>query len=123
MFVENHPPCARTIAANLELVGALDEAELLRVSAEAALAALARREERFDILFADPPYERELGARTLAGFAKHQLWNAEAIVVIQTERGEALPETDGALTLARRADYGATSLWFYRPDDEFRQHA
>ena len=43
----------RTVTGNVELVGAGDAADIIRYD---ALRYLKRANERFDIVFADPPY-------------------------------------------------------------------
>src|SRR5512142_312874 len=51
VFVEVHPASLAVTRANLEKLGALDRATLLRRDAVAGLEELARRGERFDVAF------------------------------------------------------------------------
>ena len=56
-FVDNHPASLSVIRRNLEALGVLPRATILRRDAAHAPADLARRAERFDVAFLDPPYD------------------------------------------------------------------
>jgi len=72
--------------------------------------------EMFDIVFADPPYEKtEEGQRftekLLANEALPQLMDANGIFILEKRPGEALPETT-QWRLLRQKRYGATEVLF-----------
>ena len=72
--------------------------------------------ERFDIIFADPPYEKtEDGERftekLLANEELAQLMDADGIFVLEKQPGEALPDMK-QWRLLRRKTYGATEVLF-----------
>ncbi len=58
VFVERHPAASRLVEGNLaRLEATSEEAVVLARSARAAVDELARRGERFDLVWADPPFE------------------------------------------------------------------
>ncbi len=70
----------------------------------------------FDVIFADPPYEKtEAGERfterLLANEALSQLMNADGIFVLEKQPAEALPEMK-LWRLLRQKRYGATEVLF-----------
>jgi 16S rRNA (guanine966-N2)-methyltransferase len=72
--------------------------------------------EMFDVIFADPPYEKtENGTRfiekLLANEALPQLMDAEGIFVLEKQPTEALPEMK-QWRLLRQKIYGATEVLF-----------
>ena len=72
--------------------------------------------ELFDIVFADPPYEKtEDGGRftekLLANEGLPQLLDADGTFVLEKRPGEALPETK-LWHVARQKKYGATEVLF-----------
>jgi len=78
VFVERHPAAARLVEANLARLGVgADEARVLVRPARAAVEELSRRGERFDLVWADPPFEdwREgldaLEAAAASGILEH----------------------------------------------------
>ncbi len=59
VFVERNRTAAKVIAENLEALGLAEpRAQLIRGSAQRALAQAARAAERYDLLFLDPPYRQ-----------------------------------------------------------------
>jgi 16S rRNA (guanine(966)-N(2))-methyltransferase RsmD len=63
---------------------------LMRQSAARAIEQLAKKGEKFDLVFSDPPYADEVGAQTLS--AVRPLLNAGARVVIEHSKRETMPE-------------------------------
>jgi 16S rRNA (guanine(966)-N(2))-methyltransferase RsmD len=107
-FVESD---SRALESNLAALGAgPDEFELLREDVRDAVAALTRRGERFDLVFADPPYGlKEALSRPVAG-----LLAAGGRLVVQTD-ASAAPGEFPALDLVERRAYGRNVFWFYEP--------
>jgi 16S rRNA (guanine966-N2)-methyltransferase len=102
-FVESAARSLQAIAANIATLSAGDRAHLHRSDALKYLDQLA--DERFDVAFADPPYDKGLAA------AVADRWLARPfadLLGIEHRRDEAMP--DGGDT--RR--YGGTALTFYR---------
>lgn len=100
-FVERAGPALDALAANLEMLGALDEAELVRADALEYARTLAP--DTFDIALADPPYGRQLAQRLAEIFAASPF---AAWLWVEHGADEPLPALPGLVT--RR--YGATAL-------------
>ena len=102
-FVENAARSLQTITDNIATLGAGDRAILHRADALKFLEKLAG--QRFDVAFADPPYDKGLATAV----AERWLANPFAeLIGIEHRRDEKLPgEPD-----VRR--YGGTSISFYR---------
>ncbi len=79
----------------------------LRVIVGASPQAAPR--ERFDLVFADPPYDADL-ATLLPGLAER----VGGRLVVEHRHGRDLPELPG-LELEQTRRYGDTGLSFYRP--------
>jgi 16S rRNA (guanine(966)-N(2))-methyltransferase RsmD len=104
-------PDAAALRRNLALLApGASEVELLAAPASIALSELARRGERFDVIFADPPYGLGLAAEIRSGPAA---WLAPGgLLVLQADAGSAEPEPEG-LRLARRRAYGRNVFHFF----------
>ena len=103
-FVDAAGSSLRVLEANVRLLGATDEAQLVRADVE---RFLDRNPELFvDVAVADPPYDQGLAARLLNHFARHpfarQLW-------VEHAHSEAVPELPG-LTSRRYGDTTLTTL-------------
>ena len=92
------------------LGAASSEVSLLAEPAAEAVARLIARGEKFDIVFADPPYALASEAPEIAGLAR--LLNPDGVVVLQGDAGEeVVPGVEGLRPLKRRA-YGRNVFHF-----------
>ena len=69
---------------------------------------------RFDIIFLDPPYEKELAEKTVAMVERGSLLKENGLVIAEERASEELAEQYGTLTLVNHRSYGETGLWLYR---------
>ena len=86
-----------------------EEVRVLREPASRALARLSEKGERFDVVFADPPYEDASRLNEIAGVA--DVLAGEGVVVVQTDARSAAPELPGLRVTSRRA-YGRNVFHF-----------
>lgn len=115
LFVEKDPRTARLVKHNIDLTGLHNGAEILLSDVEQALRRTAQRREKFDIIFADPPYRQGLAAIMLNTLARYPVWQTSTIIILESDASEELPEDTGVFALWRREKYGDTALNFYRP--------
>ncbi len=120
VFVEKERFCFQTINENMIRLNipVLDKDrtffDMLQADALATIKDYARRGRKFDIVFADPPYGRELAKKTLITLKGHDILHPDSIVVIQHTKHEILPETEGRFFINEERRYGATLLTFYK---------
>ena len=112
LLVETHPESLKIIQTNIDGCRMNDCALVLRGELPAALTHTAKSAP-FDLIFLDPPYDQGLALATLVQIAKLELLSARGIVVVETEKGEALPEEIGALTRTDQRHYGISTITFF----------
>jgi 16S rRNA (guanine(966)-N(2))-methyltransferase RsmD len=101
---------AGALARTCERLGAgPEEVRVLPSEAGPALATLLREGERFDLVFADPPY-RSGAAEILE--AAGRLLGEGGVLVIQADEGAAVPPAASLRLVSRRA-YGRNVFHFY----------
>jgi 16S rRNA (guanine(966)-N(2))-methyltransferase RsmD len=114
LFVESDPRALRELERSVRLF-APERARRWRTSLPAGLGELARRAggewERFDLVFADPPYAFTGHPRLLAGIEPLLAPDGEAAIEHSARR--ELPEEGGGLARASVRVYGETALSFY----------
>jgi 16S rRNA (guanine966-N2)-methyltransferase len=118
VFVERDFRLVEAIRKGLAQLGFSDRAEVIAADAERGLRRLVQRKERFDIIFADPPYDEGLAFETLKWLEKEDVLAESGIVVLQhstRETPEGLPVRAMAATDQRR--YGDTVLSFFKGTD------
>ncbi|MBO7149496.1 MAG: 16S rRNA (guanine(966)-N(2))-methyltransferase RsmD [Clostridia bacterium] len=96
---------------NLEKVKVEDDYEIVNFD---AVTFLKNTNEKFDIIFLDPPYKTELGLKCLP-FASNALED-DGIVVLEDEK-EWLGEIEGLIPYDKRK-YGRVHLTFFKKENK-----
>jgi 16S rRNA (guanine(966)-N(2))-methyltransferase RsmD len=115
VFVEKDRAAAALLEQNLAVLGDAD-ASVMAEPVGRALETLAARRARFDIVFADPPYDAGLLAPTLSALAEHRLVAARGIVVCEHHGKGEPPAPPVAWHLSQTRAYGDVALSFFGPD-------
>lgn len=123
-FVEKDERSSELIRENLgllgvPLLGSNRQAvyEMVEADAFASIKRFAAGGRKFDIVFADPPYDLGLAKKMLKTLGAYDIVTANCIVVIQHEKEEILPESQGNLVRSEQRKYGSTVLSIYKIAD------
>ncbi len=104
-----------TIRKNLEKLG--HSFHLLNLDFRIAIRRLSNNGEKFDLIFADPPFGTGLLMETFKELDAHsELLNLNGLVVIESFEKELPPENGVKLKLKVRKAYGDVILNFYQTD-------
>lgn len=114
LFVERDARVVRVLKDNLAITGLGANAELVLGDVRAALDTAVRKQNSFDIVFADPPYRQGLAADVLNILNKCPVLHLNGIIVLEIGADEDMPGQAGIYQLWRRVKYGDTALVFYR---------
>ena len=113
VFVDSSRAAISAIRDNLNALGLATRAEVIVADVERALAALAARGERFDLVFVDAPYRKDVSAPVLAALESRTLLGAGACVVVRQAR--RAPEINPTgLEEINRATLGDHRIALYR---------
>jgi 16S rRNA (guanine(966)-N(2))-methyltransferase RsmD len=114
-FVEQSPKASAIIRLNLVSLEVTDGFRLIEADLARSLVLFEREGTTFDIVFLDPPYEREeLYAKCLSTFGSRPLLDEGGVLVMEHSKRTELPETEGGLMRYRVLTQGDSSLSFYR---------
>lgn len=107
LFVEQAAEACMVLHANIQTLGLEKAARVLR--RDARKLGIAPEGERYNLVFVDPPYGRELAPPALAGLRKGGWLAQNALLVIEesTGTGVALPE---GFALAETRRFGTTQI-------------
>jgi 16S rRNA (guanine(966)-N(2))-methyltransferase RsmD len=111
VFVESDPRALRALGANLRRVAA-ERVEVRRGGLPAEAERLAAAGERFDLIFADPPYRYPRYPALLTAIAPLLAPGGEAAVEHATR--ESMATAGGGLVRVDERRYGGSALSFYR---------
>jgi len=118
-FVEGNRAVARALRENLARLGLEERAAVLETDL-ARPAWPAGADGAFDLVFLDPPYAGDAGARWLTLLGARPWPERGGLVVYERRKGGAAPEPPG-LTLAVERTYSETTVTFYRAAEDVRR--
>lgn len=109
VFIDLSRDAIRVINENLEHCKLKDDAVVFNGD---SLSYLKTTRERFDIVFIDPPYNKQLTQKALPLVTK--VLNDGGIIVCETAFDEELPEQIGNYAVVKSDKYSKTRLTIYR---------
>ncbi|MBN1662267.1 MAG: 16S rRNA (guanine(966)-N(2))-methyltransferase RsmD [Deltaproteobacteria bacterium] len=113
VFVEKNPALVRAIGENLRGCGFGDPCDILALDVRQGIRLLENRRETFDILFADPPYEKGLIEDTVRLIGEGRLIAEGGLAVMQHSIREGIVDS-GCFELSDQRCYGDTLLSFLK---------
>ncbi len=113
-FVEMNKNQCCVIKENLIRLGLTERAEAVNLDAIAAIGSFGREGEFYDIIFLDPPYEKEWGARTLEALSKSSIVHEDTLIILECNKREEPPRVVGQLKCVRAKLYGDTQILVYK---------
>ncbi len=116
VFVEKNPAMVHAIRENIRTCGFFELAEVVADEVKRGIDRLSRRNDTYEILFADPPYERGLALQTLEFLKDCHILAEDALVIVQHSSRENLADAfrDNRLMMTDERRYGDTVLSFIR---------
>lgn len=113
VFVDNSREAIQTIKDNLANCRFPLDLPIIRGDVLKVLQALDRRQERFDLVYLDPPFSNErIFNQVMSALADVDILAPGAVVVIRAPRKKEMPDF-GVLHKYRQSEYGESSLHYY----------
>ncbi|MCR5207702.1 MAG: 16S rRNA (guanine(966)-N(2))-methyltransferase RsmD [Eubacterium sp.] len=107
-FVDNNRSAVKIVEENVKKCGFEDVSSVVFSDALAFLS----RNGGYDIALLDPPYNKGLIAECLEKLVTKM--KDEGVIICETAKNEALPETVGEWSVSKEKAYGKTKLTYYR---------
>lgn len=114
ILIDESPRSAAVIRENLTRLGLSERAQVRTSPVLRSLRQLAKFGESFDLIFLDPPYDRELVGATLKAIGQCQLLADAGTVVAEHSAREAVQSQYDDLVLNDQRRYGDTLLSFFK---------
>jgi 16S rRNA (guanine(966)-N(2))-methyltransferase RsmD len=113
LLIDASARSAATIKLNLRRLGLAAHSAVWVAPVARSVRVLARRKERFDFIFLDPPYDQGLAGRSLEIIARCQLLRPTGTLVVEHSARENVKPRYDSLQLHDQRRYGDTLLSFY----------
>lgn len=108
VFVDSSPEALKIIRENLKRTGFEKQAQVVKLELPAGLRQL---KTSFDLIFVDPPYDRNLVNPTLKVVVEENQLAPDGIVIVEHSPREVI-SPDVGLTLSDQRRYGQTFISF-----------
>lgn len=91
-FVDSSTKSLSYVKKNLELGKFMDKSTIIQKDYDKAIAYLSHNNQKFNYIFADPPYDYKLSSSILNNIINYSLISKEGLLIIETEKDERLFE-------------------------------
>jgi 16S rRNA (guanine(966)-N(2))-methyltransferase RsmD len=114
-FVENNSRCLETIKSNIESLRVPEaKCAVLRSSAYMALSRLENDGERFDLIFIDPPYHKDMAKKCLRYIDYYDILSPLGLIVAEHFRTDSLEDEFNTIIPEKERRYGDTVITIFR---------
>ncbi|UCE18239.1 MAG: 16S rRNA (guanine(966)-N(2))-methyltransferase RsmD [Gemmatimonadota bacterium] len=117
LFIDNDHRATRIIEENLELTRFRSKSEIWTSDVFTALLRLRTVSRAFDVIFADPPYEKGFGTKTLVLLEENGLLNTGGICILEHPIREEIRIASNRMKLMTHKLYGQTAVHFFQDID------
>lgn len=108
VFIDHNPESIQHIKSNLNSTKLFDRASVANMD---SLSYMRRCQDRFDLVFLDPPYGKKIIDAVLPYVADRM--TDRGLIICETQREEELPETVGEYTVRKHYRYGKKKVTVY----------
>jgi len=113
-FIDKNPLAIRALVRNISACALQARCTIVRKDILKGLRFLKPMEQRFDLVFMDPPYNQGFVGRTLNLLGSAECMADEASVVIEHSLHESLPEKVAHFRQIEQRHYRKTLVSFYK---------
>ena len=117
LLIDESARSTAAIRANLERLEWSARTQVWTAPVLRSLRKLAQSAHAFDLIFLDPPYEREMVGSTLESIARFHLLRGDGAVVAEHSAREPVRLRYQDLVLNDQRRYGDTLLSFFKPSE------
>jgi 16S rRNA (guanine(966)-N(2))-methyltransferase RsmD len=114
-FVDNNSICIKTIRKNLESLNVPESSyELVWANALSVFARMERDEGKFDLVFLDPPYYKNIARKCLSNIDAYDILSQNSLVVVEHFKKDSLEFDLKTLVFEKEKQYGDTVISIFR---------
>lgn len=114
ILIDSSPKSGKVIRENLRKLRFTDRTRVWIIPVFRALRLLARRGESFDMIFLDPPYERNWIEASLKIIAQGSLLRLSGTLIVEHSAREEMKSNYGSLVMDDQRNYSGTLLSFFK---------
>jgi 16S rRNA (guanine966-N2)-methyltransferase len=113
VFVDSGRDSVKMLRRALKEFGITEQGRIMNKKASPALKLLEADEQKFDLVFMDPPYKSVEAEKVLKQLAGLDVLKDEAVIVVEHGNDKEMPEDISRLKQYDQRRYGGTTVTFY----------
>lgn len=117
IFVDNSKESINIVKSNIKKARVESESIVLNLDFKSAINSLSLKNEKFDVIFMDPPYYKNMFSDALGSIDNNNLLKEDGIIVVEHDTKDKFPDDIGRLYKSRDKKYGNTTLTFYKVEE------
>ena len=114
VFVEDNPNAQDLVYSNLKKCRLINESsnnwQLIKLGAHQAIELLEKKQNSFDLVYVDPPFEKEIYDSCLLKLANSQILKKSSLVLVEHFHKNALLENYDRIQLQNKRRLGDTCI-------------
>ncbi|EPH95268.1 MULTISPECIES: 16S rRNA (guanine(966)-N(2))-methyltransferase RsmD [unclassified Enterococcus] len=116
--VDRNFQALKIIKENIAITKEPEKFTALKMDADKALAHLASDQQKFDLIFLDPPYAKQKIVDQIQQLINLGLTSDETRIICETDQTVELPEIIDGFQIKRRQVYGITAVTIYGKEEK-----
>lgn len=117
VFVDISKESISIVKSNIKKARVENESIVLNLDFKDAVGKLKVQGNKFDVIFMDPPYYKNMFIDALQKIDNANLLNEDGIIIIEHDSKDVFPENIGGLEKTRDKKYGNTTITFYKSEE------
>ncbi|TDT68051.1 16S rRNA (guanine(966)-N(2))-methyltransferase RsmD [Hypnocyclicus thermotrophus] len=113
IMIEKDPEALKIIIENVNNLGFENKCRAYKNDVFRAIDILGKKNEKFDIIFMDPPYHDEICEKVIKRVLKNELLKEDGIIIAEHFIAEKMPDSIGELNKIDERNYSKKVLTFY----------
>lgn len=118
VFVDKSRDSINIVRSNVKKARVENESTILNIDFKGALKRLSVQNQKFDVIFMDPPYYENMFIDCLKNIDELNLLCEDGIIVVEHDTKDLFEDKVGRLEKTRDKKYGNTTLTFYKWEEQ-----
>ena len=114
VMIEKDGEALKYIIENIDNLGFSDRCRAYKNDVIRAIEILGRKNEKFDVIFLDPPYKENITEKTLEKISESEILAEDGIIISEHSVYEKSKDTVGNLVKYDERDYNKKIVTFYK---------
>ena len=110
IMVEKDRQAQQVIQANIDMTKDNERFTLMKMTSDKAITLL---NERFDVVFLDPPYAKEQIVKDIDRLEDSGLLSPDVTIICETDKSVVLPDSIATFNLIKQKNYGISKVSLY----------